>query len=86
MLADRLRASSLGENQSLTGSLPPVPRESHRAGYEELGRVFGSTQLSAGPVPVFDVLGVENELHYTLDVTFREDSSRIRKGSGPEVS
>jgi len=30
--------------------------------------------------------GVENELHYTLDVTFREDSSRIRKGSGPEVS
>ena len=29
--------------------------------------------------------GVENELHYTLDVTFKEDSSRIRKGSGPEV-
>lgn len=30
--------------------------------------------------------GVENELHYTLDVTFREDSSRIRKGSGPQIS
>lgn len=30
--------------------------------------------------------GVENELHYTLDVTFREDASRIRKGSGPEIS
>lgn len=30
--------------------------------------------------------GVENELHYTLDVTFTEDASRIRKGSGPEVT
>ena len=28
---------------------------------------------------------VENKLHWTLDVTFTEDSSRIRKGSGPEV-
>lgn len=30
--------------------------------------------------------GVENELHYTLDVTFREDASRIRKGTGPAIS
>jgi len=30
--------------------------------------------------------GVENELHYTLDVTFREDASRIRKGAGPAIS
>ena len=30
--------------------------------------------------------GVENELHYTLDVTFTEDTSRIRKGNGPEIS
>ena len=30
--------------------------------------------------------GVENELHHTLDVTFREDSSRTRKGSSPQVS
>lgn len=28
--------------------------------------------------------GVENSLHWTLDVTFREDESRIRKGSSPE--
>ena len=28
---------------------------------------------------------VENSLHWTLDVTFTEDASRIRKGSGPEV-
>ena len=27
---------------------------------------------------------VENTLHWTLDVTFREDESRIRKDAGPE--
>lgn len=28
---------------------------------------------------------VENALHHTLDVTFTEDASRIRKGNGPEI-
>ena len=28
---------------------------------------------------------VENKLHWTLDVTFTEDRSRIRKGSGPAI-
>jgi predicted transposase YbfD/YdcC len=28
--------------------------------------------------------GIENKLHWTLDVTFREDQSRVRKGHGPE--
>lgn len=30
--------------------------------------------------------GIENSQHYVLDVTFGEDASRIRKGSGPEIS
>jgi predicted transposase YbfD/YdcC len=30
--------------------------------------------------------GIENTQHYTLDVTFTEDSSRIRNGTGPEIS
>ena len=30
--------------------------------------------------------GVENELHYTLDVTFTEDASRVRKGNGPQIT
>ena len=29
---------------------------------------------------------IENELHHTLDVTFTEDASRIRKDNGPEIS
>ena len=28
--------------------------------------------------------GVENDLHWSLDVTFHEDLSRIRKGDGPQ--
>jgi predicted transposase YbfD/YdcC len=28
---------------------------------------------------------VENRSHYVRDVTFAEDASRIRKGSGPEI-
>lgn len=29
---------------------------------------------------------IENSQHHVLDVTFTEDSSRIRKGNGPEIS
>jgi len=29
---------------------------------------------------------VENTLHHTLDVTFTEDASRIRRGNGPEIT
>ena len=28
--------------------------------------------------------GIENSLHWTLDVTFREDESRIRKDAAPQ--
>jgi predicted transposase YbfD/YdcC len=28
--------------------------------------------------------GIENQLHWVLDITFREDDSRIRRGNGAE--
>ncbi len=31
-----------------------------------------------------DHWGIENSLHWTLDVTFSEDQSRIRKDHAPE--
>lgn len=30
--------------------------------------------------------GIENSLHWVLDVTFREDDSRIRTGNGPQIA
>jgi predicted transposase YbfD/YdcC len=30
--------------------------------------------------------GIENSLHWTLDVTFSEDASRLRHGNGPEIA
>ena len=30
--------------------------------------------------------GIENSLHWTLDVIFAEDRSRIRTGNGPEIA
>ncbi|MGE4105413.1 MAG: ISAs1 family transposase, partial [Pirellulales bacterium] len=30
--------------------------------------------------------GIENGLHWTLDVVFAEDKSRIRQGNGPEIA
>jgi hypothetical protein len=28
--------------------------------------------------------GIENSLHYVLDVAYREDAARIKSGNGPE--
>ena len=51
------------------------------------------TFISSLPCKVRDITkrirdhwSIENQQHYVLDVTFSEDSSRIRKGTGPEIS
>jgi predicted transposase YbfD/YdcC len=54
---------------------------------------FVSTFITSLPCKVRDIAsrvrqhwGIENSQHYVLDVTFSEDSSRIRKGAGPEIA
>jgi predicted transposase YbfD/YdcC len=54
--------------------------------------VFGITSLPrerAGPKQIMELArghwGIENGLHGVRDGTLREDASRIRKGSAPEV-
>ena len=54
---------------------------------------FVSTFITSLPCKVRDIAtrirqhwGIENSQHYVLDVTFSEDASRIRKGSGPEIA
>jgi hypothetical protein len=54
--------------------------------------VYGITSLSPPRADaarllalVRDHWGIENRLHYVRDVTLREDASRVRKGSAPQV-
>jgi predicted transposase YbfD/YdcC len=59
------------------------------------GRVEEATEtfITSLPCKVRDIAerlrdhwSTENQQHHILDVTFNEDSSRIRKGTGPEIS
>jgi len=57
----------------------------------ETGEVhFYLTSLAAKPKIIARHIrghwGIENTLHWTLDVTFTEDKSRIRKGHGPQIA
>jgi predicted transposase YbfD/YdcC len=53
---------------------------------EEVRYYIGSLEVKA-PLYLYYTRrhwGIENGLHYVLDVTFREDASRVRKGHGQE--
>ena len=69
-----------------------LTRERTIKGKTETNVVFGITSLSrerAGAKKLSGLTrrhrGIENGLHGVRDWTLREDASRIRKGSGPEV-
>ena len=54
--------------------------------------VYGLTSMTsdkAGPARLLDLVrgqwGIENGLHWVGDVTFDEDRSQVRTGSGPRV-
>ena len=54
--------------------------------------VYAVTSLNPTEAPPAALLGlnrghwrIENTCHYVRDVTLREDASRVRKGSGPQV-
>jgi predicted transposase YbfD/YdcC len=58
----------------------------------EIEVIFGITSQPHERVSAKELLGqvrdhwgIENGLHYVRDVTLREDASRIRKGSAPQV-
>ena len=54
---------------------------------EETHYYISSPPLSAGAQHIAHAVrshwAVENELHWTLDVSFREDASRVRRDEGP---
>jgi predicted transposase YbfD/YdcC len=56
-------------------------------GKETTEKRYYISSLSADPKRILDVVrqhwGIENKLHWVLDVCFGEDQSRIRKGNAP---
>jgi len=81
--------STLPEPGNWSGlrSIGMVESERHEGGQTSQDRRYYITTLT-GEAKVFANAvrahwGVENQLHWVLDVTFREDDSRIRRGNAP---
>src|SRR4051794_349537 len=65
-----------------------VESETEPGGEVERGRRYylGSTRLDAATFAraAHGHWGIENRLHWVLDVVFKDDVSRLRTGRGPE--
>jgi predicted transposase YbfD/YdcC len=66
-----------------------VERECHQNGKLTIEKRYFISSIAAD-VKVFANAvrchwGIENELHWRLDVVFREDGNRIRKGNAPVI-
>lgn len=69
-----------------------LTRERTSKGETTLEVVYGITSLACEEANAKKLLGltrghwgIENQLHYVRDVTLGEDSSRVRKGTAPQV-
>lgn len=78
------------QSEPVEGSEYGVRVQSHRKSWneeiEEVRHYISSLDNQAEQISgvIRSHWGIENSLHWTLDVTYREDGSRIRKGHGPE--
>jgi len=69
-----------------------LARERTARGETTVEVVYGITSLDRGTATADRLLeltrghwGIENELHYTRDVTLGEDRCRVRRGNAPRV-
>jgi predicted transposase YbfD/YdcC len=80
--------SSLSKWKKLTSIVMVKSRRDLKGGKTTEDTRFYITSLEPDAKKLFSAVrqhwGVENGLHWTLDMTFREDESRIRKGAAPE--
>ncbi len=71
-----LRSIGVAESERQIGDQVTVERRYFISSLENNAKQFGSA--------VRKHWGIENCLHWTLDVAFREDENRVRKGGAPE--
>jgi predicted transposase YbfD/YdcC len=88
-IADDLRTLPKTECWAGLRSIGMVERE-----YEEAGKLFKEKRFFINSIPpvaktfayaVRGHWGIENSLHWRMDVVLREDASRIRKGNAPTI-
>ena len=72
------------------GTIGMVYREREVRGKDSHEVVYFISSLPASPKRLAKQLrghwGLENSLHWSLDVTFAEDKSRIRRGNAPKIA
>jgi predicted transposase YbfD/YdcC len=87
-ITDDLTALGAGQHWPGLRSIGMVEARRTLAGQTTVEQRFYITSLAADAQvfarAVRNHWGIENGLHWTLDVTFREAQSRLRKGHGPE--
>jgi predicted transposase YbfD/YdcC len=87
-ITDELQELGVGQPWPGLRSIGMVEARRTLAGQTTVEQRFYLTSLAADAQvfarAVRNHWGIENGLHWTLDVTFREDQSRLRKGHGPE--
>lgn len=71
-----LKAIGLAEAERHIGDQVSVEQRVFICSFDRGAEVFGRA--------VRDHWGIENSLHWVLDMTFREDESRIRRGEAPQ--
>ena len=69
-----LRAVGMVESERYIGGRASIEQRYYITSVEDVGSFRRAVRSH---------LGIENELHWRLDVTFREDESRIRRGNAP---
>jgi len=70
-------------------SIGMLEREFHQNGKLTIEKRYFISSIAADAkvfaTAVGSHWGIENELHWRLDVVFREDGNRIRKGNAPAI-
>jgi predicted transposase YbfD/YdcC len=90
VVSDQLAFEHIRHHDGWAGlqSIVRVQRERRQAENIQLETAFYISSLANDAAAILEATrshwGIENRLHWVLDVTFREDESRVRRGNSPQ--